>query len=199
MVLLVVVSMAALDDAADTEEPTHVAAAPRREAPSTSAAPPPPPIATTPASEQEREASPSPAPSPPAACQQPPAELVETVAEGLAMAGNGWQRDGAVATAAVVQTGGELTDAAMLVSPERPEVTFVAARIPGVDRVGLWAVGAAQSGNGLTVAVNSTAVDYSIWPASREVRAPGLIMQPVNSTVEGYDEVLACVDPAQAR
>jgi hypothetical protein len=100
-VLLVRVGMAALDDAADTGAAPMAAASRSEASSSTPAAAGPALTPSAEESEQEREVASPPSPSPSSACRQPPAELVATLAEGLAMAGNGWQRDGAVVTSAV--------------------------------------------------------------------------------------------------
>ena len=107
-------------------------------------------------------------------CDGVDAALLETIVEGLTIAG-------------------ELETARAVASDEH-DVTFVAAELVGEGQpdeasVGIWAVaGDVEAGQPAILAVNAIAREYSQWPFDEQI----------TEKTDGGEEVKACVDAAAA-
>lgn len=108
-------------------------------------------------------------------CEEVPADMLDAIASGLTLDGEGTLRSGAAVR-----------------SDDFEKLYFIAAEVdaPGLEAEGdvaVWASNSLQPGGGMILAVDGLAKEFSEWPAGDSTDAN------ITSTDDGVSEARSCV------
>jgi hypothetical protein len=115
-------------------------------------------------------------------CMRVPKALKEGIAEGLRARGKETR----------IKTTGDLGRAAAVRSDDFEEVYYVSAVIEGPDVVGTWATNSLKVGEGLIIAADPMAMEYSDWGEAAQPGSAAAEVQGLQN--DGAQESQDCIE-----